>query len=296
VGFRRATVAGRVLDEENPINWDSTHARGLVSRWQVIGGTSLYGGPKLRDLCFARNLRNDGTLTNGPTWAGDNGRPGGFGSVVLDGSNDAIVLGSIPAVLPSDSSPITVVAWLKNNFASNSASSANQSVFNIGASAGVSPRFFIRHDSVNTWLVDTGSTTLGQVTGDGLPFAAGEWFFFTFTDTGSSGQLYKNGRAITTTSSTGITKSVGASDLANWGRFETASTRCWAGAMDGMVLYNRALSAAEVAALYAEEYRGCPDLLNWLGPQAYLASPAAGSFNPGWAAGATSGVIGTGVF
>jgi hypothetical protein len=257
------------LCPDHPLNQQG----GLASEWSVLPAGQWSGGKRFCDL--DRRRRNDGTLTNFASpntaasgWNAARGRPGGFGSLTFDGTDDFVLLGALPPLLLTSPYPFTVAAWLCNNTASTAA--ANQTVFKLGASGGDSPRLFLRYESSAAgWLFDTGTTTLGTATPSAFPFAAGEWFHLAFTDTGSSPQYYKNG-VPATTGGTGAVQALGASNESSWGRYRAGSTRYWGGGMDGLMIYDRALTASQVLALYQESRRGNPERWRWLGRRSYF--------------------------
>jgi hypothetical protein len=109
MAFAGLTLPGsRVLNYGNPVNPLAPLNRGLVGWWLNL--PSRGKGNTVFDLCG----KYHGTLTNGPTWSGALGRPGGFGAVTFDGSNDYITLGVAPAALKFTAiSPFSISAWVR---------------------------------------------------------------------------------------------------------------------------------------------------------------------------------------
>src|SRR5690606_30479453 len=80
---------------------------GLISWWMVL--PHWRGGLTWRDLCG----RNHGTLTNmdPPTdWVGPRGRPGGWGALDFDGSNDHVLVAHSNSF---NVSSLSVAAWVR---------------------------------------------------------------------------------------------------------------------------------------------------------------------------------------
>src|SRR5690349_1214055 len=92
------------IDIQNPINQDHPLNHGRVAWWLTLPG--LEGGKYLYDLCG----RSPGTLTNMTTtssgWRGTT-RPGGYGHLLFDGSNDVVNM-----TVPSQTTTgFTATAW-----------------------------------------------------------------------------------------------------------------------------------------------------------------------------------------
>lgn len=265
---------GRALNLTDPVERSHPLNYGLFGEWAVAPG--IAGGGILRNLLG----RNHGTLTNGPTWGGAQGRPGGFGAINLDGSDDCIVCPTVP-VIP-DNGAFTLAAWLRNN--SDSSSASAQSVFNVGASGGNSPRLFLRWESsVSGWIFDTATTTLVNILGSATSFTAGVWFHLAIASTGTSTQLYKDGIAVGA-AGTGAVKDTSTSDLFNWGRFRSGDVRPWGGTMDQLMLWTgRTLSDADVWRLYTETRLGNRARWSWLDRKTWVGpSVAAATTTPSY--------------
>src|SRR3990167_9254519 len=77
---------------------------GLVS-W-LMAVPWYMSGPRFIDI-FGKN---HGTLTNGPTWQGAMGRPGGNGSLNFDGTDDYVDCGAMLGSQPVND--LTVSMWI----------------------------------------------------------------------------------------------------------------------------------------------------------------------------------------
>ncbi len=92
------------IDIADAVNRESSLNRGLVSWWMALPDQQR--GNVFRDLC----MRNHGTLTNGPTWQGAMGRPGGMGSLLFDGSTSRV---AAPQILIPDGGALSIIWWIR---------------------------------------------------------------------------------------------------------------------------------------------------------------------------------------
>jgi len=213
---------------------------GLVGHWKFdeISGTTA---------ADSSGNNNTGTLTNGPTWA-----TGKINNALsFDGTDDYINLGNMNV----SGSGITIAAWVKADTFSSS----------------IDTRFISKANSTNEqshyWML--GQTNSG---GDKLRFrlkAGGStqtliassgnlplniWFHAIATYDGSTMRLYKDGIEVGSVAKSG-TIDINATVPANIGRNPDGSNHI-DGAIDEARIYNRALSASDIQALYA--YTGGP--------------------------------------
>src|SRR3989344_4461946 len=213
---------------------------GLVGHWKFdeISGTTA---------ADSSGNNNTGTLTNGPTWA-----TGKINNALsFDGTDDYINLGNMNV----SGSGITIAAWVKADTFSSS----------------IDTRFISKANSTNEqshyWMLGQtnsggdklrfrlkagGSTqTLIASSGD-LPINT--WFHAIATYDGSTMRLYKDGIEVGSVAKSG-TIDIDATVPANIGRNPDGSNHT-DGAMDDVRIYNRALTASDIQALYA--YTGGP--------------------------------------
>lgn len=247
----------------NPV---SNHAlnRGLASWYLAI--PQLMGGGISRDLCVAKNHM---TLTNGPLWAGSAGRPGGYGAIRYDGSNDTATATFISANagytycmwVNGDNAPGATQQKLMANGGTN-----DSSVMNWGHGSSTFRQCLYHRNAVGTYFTAKATTSL----------AASTWYHLTGSwDATDKLRIYVNGTLETTT--TGV-----ASINAQAGFLQTSGpTNVWPGLMDDIRVYTRCLSDSEVLAVYNDSRTGYPLTLNRLQRRVYgTAAAAGGVFNP----------------
>jgi hypothetical protein len=178
---------------------------------------------------------NDGTLTNGPVWQPSGGQIGG--AVSVDGTNDYVDISATG--FPANNASQTLSAWFKysatltNNAALVSLSNSSNSVVSMGFECCVG------------WLSVTSFGGAQLVTYNSAP-SANVWHHMVYTFNGTNHVLYLDGVQVgtsTTAPNTGTPSGVyvGQNGFSN---------RYFPGLIDDVKIYDRALTAAEVAALY----------------------------------------------
>lgn len=179
---------------------------------------------------------NTGTLTNGAGFSSDNG-----GVFTFDGSNDFI---SFNSTLTFPSSNLSSVAWVKLD---DYSSPQNASIgFSPDSGSSGFRIYAISANSLGVWTrtgVGTGTSAIS--TSNGIPL--NEWVQITFVLNGTNGKLYKNGTEVlsgTFTQPSALSSApVWISRYSGGGYYvDGESTAC--------MLYNRALTAAEVTQNY----------------------------------------------
>ena len=238
-GLPRSLYYGQIVNRASPLN------RGLVSWWLNLPQRGK--GNTFFDIAG----RNHGTLTNGPTWQGPLGRPGGMGSLSFATASSQYV--SIPQSNSLNlGTSFLFSCWIyPTSLASYrcviDSTGRNLSLFiNSTADGGYS-----RDDEFNSLTYSPAWTT-------------GEWQHLAWRGTAASNFFYRNGVLCAT--DTGDLESV--SMLTAWhiGGNPSGGGSYWNGGMDGVRLYNTEHSADFVQRLYDEELRGYPQTLNRVSP------------------------------
>jgi hypothetical protein len=187
----------------------------------------------------------NGTLTNGPFWTA--GRSGS--AVVLDGINDHV---GLPTFSVSGSA-MTITAWIRNTrftsgveqrfLAKASGTTTGTAYWTLGTDGGATPRLRFR--------LRTGTTTT-MVTASSGNLSVNTWYHAVATYDGATMRLYLNGVPVGSTAKTG-TLATSASVPVSIGRNPAGTGADYlSGAIDDVRIFTRALTAAEVIALFNE--------------------------------------------
>lgn len=245
-------MSRRFLNLGSPVNWSSPINRGLAYWGLALPNNS--GGSRLFDLCG----RREGTLNNiaSTDWVPAK-RPGTLGKCLnFNGTTSYVDCGSL--VLTDEMSAscwfltTTVSAGLRDMVAScNAAGTAFAYLFEINNTAA---RLGYRHSG--TSLIS--STNL----------AANTWYHGAFVRSGSTGNwtvtFYVNGVADGSTSSITGNPQGGTQTLA-LGRLGASANFFHSGQIDSPRIYERALSADDIAREYADSLTGYKQALQWWG-------------------------------
>lgn len=235
-------------NREHPLN------RGRLGWWLTLPPTE--GGRQLYDLMGLYH----GTLTNGPTWAGS-ARPGGWGHVNLDGSNDYINTGITGSPFNFDrTEPFSVACWFRST-----SIATTQLLVAKGESSGnfrgwwlglLSSRVRFSHISTLSNLVDING---------GTALASNVWYRLMATYTGSSAAsgatLYVNGVAETPTVNNNNLTTATTSAIALQFGVRNATNNPSVGGLDDVSIWGRALSAAEAREDFDLSRAGYPGVL-----------------------------------
>ena len=195
------------------------------------------GGSILRDLCG----KFDGTLEASMTaddWIGAGGRPGGYGAIAFDGSDDFIDLSQItPAIGTND---FTFACWTRTT----------DSTLEVLFAA----------DNTTWWLGKHGDgrlrTSITVPADNNLD--NGLWHHVGVSRFGGNEYLYLDGIQIGTAANT-LDLSLTAYGI---GRF-SVSGFYWNGDFDDARLYGRGLSESQMYALNEESKASYPNAINW---------------------------------
>jgi hypothetical protein len=252
----------RLIDLGNPVA-DHPLNRGLVAWWLGLPNNS--GGSRLFDLT---GRYSPGTLTNGPTWAP--GPDAAFRALSFDGTDDTAAF-PLTASFPRTAG--TVFLRARSTTAS-----------------GIRQMFMWRVDGSNEiGLVDFNGTFglnlacqynaggTNKNVGYATSLTTNEWASLAVVwDAGAASvlRLYLNGREVGT-AATGLGTMSGSNPLfyhiggANGSDY-------FLGQIESTLLWERALSAGEVAALCDQSRRGYPDLLRRYTPRTWYFGAQAG--------------------
>lgn len=215
---------------EFELDRDHALAAGLIGLWPLNGDA--------RD--YSLNAAH-GAITGSPTPT-----IGPFGPcLAFSGSGQYIT--TPPVAL--DTSNFTMAAWVRP-----SSLSSRFTVFDLGVGAASSLEVGSTNGTVAAACIDTANY---WVVSGANSIALNAWQLLAFTNFGSgitnNWLIYVNGRVAAVTYPTNGTSGTSSKVARTIGR-RNGSTQYFNGQMAGVSLYNRALSAAEIACLYAEPF------------------------------------------
>lgn len=245
------------------VNWDHPLNRGRIAWW--LAHPSLPHGKVWRDLCGLSGRRpNTGTLTNGPVWAGAKGRPGGFGSLTFDGTDDEVIV-SAPDGSPLDvtgAGGITYGGWVRPTTSATyqliCGKVANPSArqYALYLTAGATSQVYVALSGVSVFGAAGAAVTLSTA------WVVSAWNHLIATYDGNNlCTIYLNGRSVAVTACAGsMTNITTTSVYLGWADVDGAYAV--QGAADDLGVWNRWLSAEQVADLFDQSRRGHPDTLS----------------------------------
>ena len=259
------------LDWLCPVNRLCRLNDGLVSRWIAIPG--VMGSSKWIDVANP-STGNHGTLTSGLTWQSAQGRPGGFGSLTgfTGGATTTTFVdcGSNSSLNPSGG--LTITAWVYPTVHGLDGDWVCARDDNV---AGRSYSFGTGLGGGKLWLQTNGANTLLGTT-QSCPLNT--WSVITATGSAANGwAVYVNGVADATTAAW-VTLDATTGSTCIGRRTYASFNHGFVGAIDSVGIYNRALSAFEVLALYNDSRAGSPATLNWIRRPWLAQAAAAGNF------------------
>ncbi len=225
--------------------------RGLSGYWKLDDGS----GTSATD---ASTKGNNGTLTNGPTWA--TGQVGG--ATTFDGSNDYITIPNSNDFAYNQDFSVSV--WAKIPATQNDTAAVDNSLIEKWSNAGGYP-YVIRLRN-QTWgtVPERGTVAFARYDGTNAPSISSSitvndnvWHLITATKQGSTLAFYVDGvrQGSTTDTTTGTTTN--ASPICLGMRCSTA--KYLTGSLDEVRIYNHGLSPSEVAKLYKTTAPDNPD-------------------------------------
>lgn len=258
------------VDWQQPVNLDCPLNRGLIS-WWLAGENPFWGGGRFLDLMG----RNHGTLTNGPTWGGALGRPGGFGALNFTAASSQYV--------PIGTGVTNTLKLHVSGWAYPTAYNAFRYIATRDINSGSDRCWVLGHGdggaTYKGWYAvvwNSGGSLVEVFDSGGLHFNANEWSFVELTFDGSTASLLANGKLVNSQSLSGDLRS-SASAPVEIGRQGNA-TSYWNGYLDDI-----SIRSEIVTGLYQDSLRGYPLTLNWLQPRVAVAQAAAATtFSQVW--------------
>ncbi len=220
---------------QNPVY----NENGLVASWHFDEGSGNVASD-------TSGYNNHGTI-NGATWVS-----GKFGNALsFDGVDDNVVVANNDSL--SITGALTVEAWIYRPVAWNPADGhyhailSKGSIYNIGYGLEIYERSADSSIRPEFWIRDASGADLCNVVYTDTSWGVGEWKHLVGVYDGSNIYLYEDGNLVCSKATT-ITP--GATNNAFVIGDDNGAEVPWLGYIDEVRVYNRALSEAEVQALY----------------------------------------------
>jgi hypothetical protein len=283
----------QTLNLGNPVVRSHPLNRGRVAWWLAV--PNWMGGKTFPDLCAL----NPGTLVNMAN--ANNGwrsttRQGGLGSVLFDGSAGYIATPS--RVGPQ--SAYSAAAWINPATTSGTYIIVDGYAFGDGSfTNGAYTQFFTSGGVFHARIHQVQDTTyIGRTTGASTVTAGWSRVLFTWSGgtTNAAITIYINGvRADSADDGAGSFSAPYSGVVPFWigAQDSSGGAAFFAGRMDDIPIWSRALSAAEVKQDYDLSRRGYPGVLNYIPAQPF-GLQAAGGATYAWWAQQQGGILGTG--
>ena len=205
------------------------------------GNTASYPGSGTTWTDLSGN-GNNGTLVNGPTFDSANG-----GSLVFDGTNDYVSLGT-PSQLNQAQVPLTICGWAKLN--STSGARTIWGVYKNTTGGQLYSLFRVDSGTLYYFASDSSGNFQYQ---SGFSISAGAWNFYAVTVSGTISSptvtVYLNNSS-QSFSYSAFTSSPDATIDFRIGGAQAFLNECWNGNISNISWYNRALTSDEVTQNY----------------------------------------------
>ncbi|HXU10860.1 MAG TPA: PQQ-dependent sugar dehydrogenase [Candidatus Binatia bacterium] len=208
---------------------------GLVGQWKLDDGS----GTSAADASGG----NTGTLVNGPTWTAGHLD----GALAFDGLDDEVNVPHAPAL---NAYPLTVAAWFKTGMTTGLAGIVNK----YPASSFNGYQIFVLNGNLCAWYMKDGSNYVWD--GSGCTFnVAGyndnQWHHVAFVVDASGGKLFVDGLEKGNLAWTGTAGEATTTEPLRIGRYPGGGAQYFSGVVDDVRVYNRALTALDVANLWS---------------------------------------------
>ena len=248
--------AGAIVDPACPLNWSYSLNYGLVADYTIIPNFGGRGVLTLRFLGRGGNSPHDGTRVNAPPWAGGKGRPGGYGSLSFNGTNQRVSSGLTAG------STFTLAAWVNLQ-------AANAFCYVLGVSSFDDTGLRIESTATPSFA-DGGATGLAT---SPTTVALNTWHHWIGTTDGTTLTITVDG-VQKATHAASVAPGIDSVNIAADSSGGASNFQKFFG--DAFQIYNRVLTTAECQALYLETKSGNPNRFNWLKPRTWFVPSGGG--------------------
>lgn len=209
---------------------DTTSGLVLYQKFDEGSGTSATD---------SSTIGNTGTLTNGPTWVS------GIRNKALSFSGSAYV--ALPSDFINFNNDFTIVGWIKSTGTGRDAIFCDKPG---GGAVGICLLQKETTSSISLWYNNGGGDAFIDGA-TGIDTTGSKWYNVAVTKSGSSVVIYVNGASDGTGTASG---NIDSGQIPQIGQVPVLADNNWKGSIDDLRVYNRALSASEIKALYYGEY------------------------------------------
>lgn len=278
---RRKRAARGLVDLREPLTQHNLN-RGRVFWWNILPGI-CWGGPFGWDL--ARNYQGALTSFTGTSFWTPFSNPGGAGSLRFNGSSSYVITSSFGFGYGE----MTLAAWVYIS-STGTAGSTRITMFDCSNTNNTTgcPSFEVLYETTTTVALQAiipGIFLVGPNTTSpsiGTPRAIQTWWRFAFVidNAATTAYTYVNGK-LNSSNNFGAQTFVSSSQQKDIGR-RSNNAQYWPGFINDATLWNRPLSAAEIAQDFLLSQEGYPGLLRRRNNRTSfsLPPPAAGNFPP----------------
>ncbi len=228
-------VSAGVLFGKTPVSLTD----GLVGHW-------TFDGPDMiNNVADSSGQGNTGYLNGQTATTTVIGKMGQ--ALEFDGVDDYVDVGGIGDM----GNIFTISAWVKPDTAPQGDSYAVIATNGFPGS-NRDYKVILQDDGTGKFRVNIGNGTTFASASDTISYVANTWYFVVGTFDGATLRYYRDGIEISTTSSSLTTFTTSAFRVGNGRSNDTTEENYFDGTIDDVRIYNRALSAGEVAQLYTQ--------------------------------------------
>jgi hypothetical protein len=218
----------------------------LVGWWKLDDGN----GTAARD---SSSGAHDGNLMNGPQWVQDSGQSGMC--LQFNGSNQYVDLGNI---LQGSYSEISIACWVKSDGTGKEEEIVGRGVWDGPDGIGLESDNRLPSASFGHWALNAGATVVSKAN-----VLDNQWHHLAGTisqnDSGYTYRIYVDGQLENTAScAMGLTATTNGWTIGARFKSDCNGLYAYKGLIKDVRIYDCALSAADVQAIYAEQNNGKP--------------------------------------